>query len=69
LINSLHPKAILFDITPRQLLQIAGHRFSTIYKWQLEKYRYGMGVFKVDWALDGAVPFTSDKDHRLPIES
>lgn len=54
-------KAILFDITPRQLLQIAGHRFSTIYKWQLEKYRYGMGVFKVDWALDGAVPFTSDK--------
>ena len=54
-------KAILFDITPRQLLQIAGHRFSTIYKWQLEKYRYGMGVFKVDWALDGQVPFISDK--------
>ncbi len=54
-------KAVLFDITPRQLLQIAGHRFSTIYKWQLEKYRYGMGVFKVDWALDGQVPFISDK--------
>lgn len=54
-------KAILFDITPRQLLKIAGHRFSTIYKWQLEKYRYGMGVFKVDWALDGQVPFISDK--------
>lgn len=54
-------KAILFDITPRQLLKIAGHRFSTIYQWQLEKYRYGMGVFKVDWALDGAVPFTSAK--------
>lgn len=54
-------KAILFDITPRQLLQIAGHRFSNIYKWQLEKYRYGMGVFKVDWALEGAVPFTSEK--------
>jgi phytoene dehydrogenase-like protein len=54
-------KAILFDITPRQLLKIAGHRFSNIYKWQLEKYRYGMGVFKVDWALDGEIPFTSEQ--------
>ena len=52
-------RAVLFDITPRQLLQIAGHRFSSLYKWQLERYRYGMGVFKVDWALDGAVPFTA----------
>ncbi len=50
-------RAILFDVTPRQLLEIAGHRFSSIYQWQLEKYRYGMGVFKVDWALDGPVPF------------
>lgn len=49
--------AVLFDITPRQLLQIAGHKFSGIYKWQLERYRYGMGVFKVDWALDGPIPF------------
>ncbi|WP_273211708.1 phytoene desaturase family protein [Runella zeae] len=57
-------KAILFDITPRQLLQIAGHRFSSIYRWQLQKYRYGMGVFKVDWALAEAVPFTSS-DCRL----
>jgi phytoene dehydrogenase-like protein len=52
-------RAILFDVTPRQLLEIAGHRFSSIYKWQLEKYRYGMGVFKIDWALDGPVPFTA----------
>ena len=57
-------KAILFDTTPRQLLQIAGHTFSSLYRWQLEKYRYGMGVFKVDWALDGSVPFTS-RDARL----
>ncbi len=52
-------KAIVFDITPRQLLQIAGHRFSSLYKWQLEKYRYGMGVFKIDWALEGQVPFAA----------
>jgi len=52
--------AMLFDITPKQLLQIAGHKFSSIYKWQLERYRYGMGVFKIDWALDGPVPFTNE---------
>ena len=53
--------AILFDTGPQQLLQIAGHRFSNIYKWQLERYRYGMGVFKVDWALDGPIPFTAEE--------
>lgn len=52
-------KAVLFDVTPRQLLQIAGHKFSAIYKWQMERYRYGMGVFKIDWALDAPIPFTA----------
>lgn len=51
--------AVLFDITPRQLLKIAGHTFSDIYKWQLEQYRYGLGVYKIDWALDGPVPYTA----------
>lgn len=55
-------KAVLFDITPKQLLEIAGHTFSSIYKWQLEKYRYGMGVFKVDWALAEPVPFTAQEN-------
>ncbi len=50
-------QAVLFDLSPRQLLAIAGHRFSSTYRHQLEKYRYGMGVFKMDWALDGPVPF------------
>lgn len=53
-------KAVLFDITPKQLLTIAGHRFSSIYKWQLERYRYGMGVFKIDWALGDTIPFTAE---------
>lgn len=53
-------KAVLFDVTPKQLLEIAGHRFSSLYKWQLNRYRYGMGVFKVDWAIDGQVPFSSE---------
>ncbi|QEC53759.1 phytoene dehydrogenase-like protein [Anseongella ginsenosidimutans] len=50
-------RAVLLDVGPQQLLRIAGHRFSSFYKWQLEKYRYGPGVFKIDWALDAPVPF------------
>lgn len=50
-------QAVLFDVTPSQLLTIAGYRFSSFYQSQLERYRYGMGVFKVDWALDDAIPF------------
>ena len=51
--------AVLLDVTPKQLLQIAGHRFSALYQWQLQRYRYGMGVFKIDWALAGPIPFTA----------
>jgi phytoene dehydrogenase-like protein len=53
-------RAILFDVTPRQLLGIAGHSFSSIYKWQLQRYRYGMGVFKVDWALNAPIPWRNE---------
>ncbi len=52
-------RALLFDLTPKQIMHIAGNSFSSIYKWQLQRYRYGMGVFKIDWALDGPVPFTA----------
>lgn len=57
-------RAVLFDVTPRQLLKIAGLRFSSLYKWQLKRFRYGMGVFKIDWALDGPVPFTAEACRR-----
>jgi phytoene dehydrogenase-like protein len=46
------------------LLEIAGHRFSSLYKNQLRRYRYGMGVFKVDWALNGPIPFTAEQCRR-----
>jgi len=52
-------RAVLFDVTPRQLLTIAGHKFSSLYRWQLQRYRYGMGIFKIDWALDDVIPFTA----------
>src|SRR5688572_9793468 len=53
-------RAVLFDVTPRQLLEIAGHKLSSIYKWQLKNYRYGMGVFKVDWAINEPIPFKAE---------
>ena len=52
-------KAILFDISPRQLLEICGERLSSLYRWQLQRHRYGMGVFKIDWALSEPVPFVA----------
>jgi phytoene dehydrogenase-like protein len=50
-------RAILFDLSPRPLLAVAGHRFTPSYRRNLERYRYGMGVFKVDWALDRPIPW------------
>ncbi|MFB9861640.1 phytoene desaturase family protein [Rufibacter immobilis] len=52
-------KAVLLDVTPKQLLEIAGDELSPLYRKQLQRYRYGMGVFKIDWALDGPIPFTA----------
>ena len=64
-IDELPPaRAILFDVSPRQLLQIAGDRFSNTYKWQLGRYKYGVGVFKMDFALDGPIPWKAG-DARL----
>ena len=50
-------RAILFDLTPRQLLKIAGRRLPRGYQAALERYRYGPGVFKVDYALSGLIPW------------
>ncbi len=50
-------RAILADVTPRQLLRIAGHRLPRSYRHKLEKYRYGPGAFKMDWALDRPIPW------------
>ena len=54
-------KVILLDVTPAQLLSIAADQFSALYKWQLRGYEYGVGVFKMDWALSGPVPFLNDQ--------
>jgi phytoene dehydrogenase-like protein len=52
-------RAVLFDLTPRQVVQIAGDRLTARYRRRLERFRYGPGVFKIDWALDGPIPWTA----------
>jgi phytoene dehydrogenase-like protein len=52
-------RAALFDVTPRQLLAIAGERFPARYRRSLEGFRYGPGVFKLDLAIDGPIPWTA----------
>jgi len=57
-LDSLPPsRVLLFDLTPRGLLKLAGGKLHTSYKRQLENYQYGPGVCKVDWALDGPIPW------------
>jgi phytoene dehydrogenase-like protein len=52
-------RAILFDVAPRQLASIAGDALPSSYKEQLLEYRMGPGCFKLDWALDGPIPWES----------
>jgi phytoene dehydrogenase-like protein len=48
---------VLCDVTPRQLLKIAGSKLPAGYSRKLQNYRYGAGVFKLDWALDSPIPW------------
>jgi len=64
-ISALPPaRAILFDVTPRQLLRIAGEKLPAGYRRALGRYRYGPGIFKVDWALDGPIPWRAPECAR-----
>jgi phytoene dehydrogenase-like protein len=54
-------RAVLCDVTPRQLVALAGDRLPSRYRRALERYRYGPGVYKVDWALDGPVPWADEE--------
>ena len=56
--------ATLLDLTPRGVVDLAGHRLPDRYVRALRRYRYGPGVFKVDWALDGPVPWTAQECMR-----
>jgi phytoene dehydrogenase-like protein len=53
-------RTVLFDVTPRQLHDIAGEHFTQDYNKALKRYRYGPGVFKMDFALDGPIPWEAE---------
>ena len=55
---------ILFDVGPDELSHIAASELPASYRRRLARYRYGFGVFKLDWALSGPIPWRSDACHR-----
>ena len=55
---------ILADITPRQLLPIAGSQLPSRYRRRLERFRYGAGAFKIDYALSAPIPWTARECSR-----
>ena len=57
-------KPVLLDTSPRELARLAGDRLPGRYRRGLERYRYGSGVFKLDWALDGPIPWTDPEAAR-----
>ena len=52
-------RPVLCDLTPRQLLKVAGERLQKTYRRAMAEYRYGPGVFKVDYALSAPIPWTA----------
>ena len=53
-------RTVLLDVTPRQFLALAGDGLPSVYRRRLEGYRYGPGVFKLDWALDAPIPWRAE---------
>lgn len=57
-------RVVLCDMTPRQWLSIAGDRVPAGYRRKLERFRYGPGVFKMDWTLNAPVPWRAKECDR-----
>ena len=53
-------RVVIADVTPPALVAMAGDRLPARTRRRLRRYRFGPGVFKVDWALDGPIPWTAD---------
>ena len=52
---------VLCDVAPHGLLDLAGDKLPSRYRRRLEQWRYGPGIFKVDYALDGPIPWTASE--------
>jgi phytoene dehydrogenase-like protein len=50
-------RAVIFDVTARQLASIAGDALPSQFTRKLNRFRYGPGLFKIDWALNGPIPW------------
>jgi phytoene dehydrogenase-like protein len=61
-----HSRAVLFDTSPHAMLKIAGEQFPTGYQKQIRRYRYGPGVFKMDFALDAPIPWDNEDNCLSP---
>ena len=57
-------RIVLADVAPRELVRLAAGRFPDRYERRLLHYRHGPGVFKVDWALDGPIPWRAEDCRR-----
>ena len=57
-------RTVMLDVTPRQVLALAGHRLPSLYRRELSRFKYGPGVFKLDWALDGPIPWRAPECAR-----
>lgn len=53
-------QVLLCDVTPRQLVKLADSRLPDGFRRKLQRFRYGPGVCKVDWALDGPIPWKAE---------
>jgi phytoene dehydrogenase-like protein len=61
-LNELPPsKIVLCDLSPRGLLEVAGEKLPPAYRRALEKFEYGPGAFKLDWALRGPIPWCASE--------
>ena len=58
-------RVVFLDTTPRAAIAIAGERLPGRTRRIYERFRYGSGVFKVDWALDGPIPWQADGLRRV----
>jgi phytoene dehydrogenase-like protein len=57
-------RVVLFDLTPRQLVEIAQDELPAAYRRRLERFRYGPGTFKIDYALDAPIPWKATEARR-----
>lgn len=57
-------RAVIFDVTPIQLAYIAAEELPRSYVNRLGRFHYGPGVFKIDWALDGPIPWKAPECAR-----